>query len=244
MVICLDKTIEISTFNRVSDLIKNIFVNKENREAQVIARSNIGCSLWVCAAVLLGMSISYAASAADVAKLVEPCFICHGNGGVSTEADVPSIAGYSEDYFSQSLDMYVRKERPCVETEYHAGSKKGVKTDMCEIVKDLGEGDIQLMGTYFAGQKFVRTPQVYDAELAKIGREIHMDQCDECHSKAGSLPSDNAGILGGQKMSYLREQIKFVRDGKRFTSRKMKRLLEQFNDAEIEAVVHYYGSIL
>jgi cytochrome subunit of sulfide dehydrogenase len=184
------------------------------------------------------------ASASDVAKLVEPCFACHGKNGVSTEADVPSIAGYSEDYFSQSLDMYVTKDRPCVETEYHSGSKKGVKTNMCEIVKDLSESDIQLMGQYFASQKFVRTPQVYDVELAKIGREIHMDQCEECHSKAGSLPSDNAGILGGQKMPYLREQIKFVRDGKRFTSKKMKRLLEQFNDAEIDAVVHYYGSIM
>ncbi len=215
-----------------------------HREVQIIARTNIGLILRACTAVFLGMSLSHAAFADDVARLVEPCFTCHGKGGVSTEADVPSIAGYSEDYFSQSLDMYLKQERPCVETEYHAGSKKGVKTDMCEIVKGLSESDIQLMGKYFAGQKFVRTPQVYDAELAKLGREIHMDQCDECHSKAGSLPSDNAGILGGQKVSYLREQIKFVRDGKRFTSRKMKRLLEQFNDAEIEAVVHYYGSIV
>lgn len=190
------------------------------------------------------MSFSYAASAADVAKLVEPCFTCHGKGGVSNEADVPSIAGYSEDYFNLSLDMYVTKERPCVETEYHAGSKKGFKTDMCEIVKDLSESDIQLMGQYFARQKFVRTPQIYDAELARKGEAIHISKCDECHSKAGSLPSDNAGILGGQKMSYLREQIKFVRDGKRFTSKKMKMLLEVLDDAEIEAVVHYYGSIM
>lgn len=221
---------------------KNIFVNREYKEAQVISKTNIGFALLVFA-TLLGVSLSSAASAADVVKLIESCFTCHGKGGVSTEADVPSIASYSEEYFSLSLDMYLKKERPCIETEYHAGSKKGLKTDMCEIVKDLRESDIQLMGKYFSRQKFVRTPQAYDAELAKKGEEIHISKCDECHGEAGGLPSDNAGILGGQKMSYLREQIKFVRDGKRYTSKKMKLLLEALDDADIEALVNYYGSL-
>lgn len=44
-------------------------------------------------------------------------------------------------------------------------------------------------------------------------------------------------------MDYLREQIKFVRDGKRFTSKKMRLRLEALGDEEMEAVVHYYGSI-
>ncbi len=211
-------------------MIKNVFV------------SRIGHALLACA-VLLGLSLSSAASAADVIKLIESCSTCHGKAGVSTEADVPSIAGYSEDYFSLSLDMYRKEERPCVETEYHTGSKKGLKTDMCAIVKDLNARDIQMMGMYFAKQKFVRIPQVYDAELAKKGAEIHINKCDECHGEAGSLPSDNAGILAGQKMSYLREQIRFVRDGKRYTSKKMRLLLEGLDDADIEAVVQYYGSI-
>jgi cytochrome c553 len=80
-------------------------------------------------------------------------------------------------------------------------------------------------------------------ELAKQGEEIHMNKCDECHSKAGSSPDDNAGYLGGQKMDYLREQIKFVREGERFTSKKMRLRLQALGDDELEAVVHYYGSI-
>ncbi|HLY96428.1 MAG TPA: c-type cytochrome, partial [Sideroxyarcus sp.] len=207
-----------------SGLIRNIFV------------------LWTCAA-LLGVSLPGAASAADVTKLVEPCTSCHGKRGVSTEAEVPSIAGYSEDYFTYSLDMYLKRERPCIEAEYHAGRKKGQKTSMCEIVKDMSESDIELMAGYFARQKSVPTAQVYDAELAKKGEAIHMDECDECHDDAGRSPADNAGILGGQKMDYLREQIRFVRDGKRFTSKKMRVRLEMLDDADLEAVVHYYGSI-
>jgi sulfide dehydrogenase cytochrome subunit len=205
-------------------------------------KKNIKCALRACA-ILLGVSLSNAISAADVAKMVEPCLICHGKDGVSIDAEVPTIAGYSEDYFTFSLDMYKKEERPCIEAEYPAGSKKGLKTSMCEIVKDMSESDIELMGVYFAKQKFVRTPQTYDAELAKKGEAIHLSKCDECHSKSGTSPYDNAGILGGQNMDYLREQLKFVRDGKRFTSKKMKKRLEVFDDAGIEAVVHYYGSI-
>jgi sulfide dehydrogenase cytochrome subunit len=193
--------------------------------------------------VLSGMSLSNVAFAADVAKMVEPCFACHGKGGVSSEAEVPSIAGYSEDYFVYSLELYQKKERPCIEAEYHAGSLKGQRTSMCEIVKGMSESKIEQMSEYFADQKFVRSRQTYDEELAKKGEEIHITKCDECHSKAGSSPGDNAGFLGGQKMDYLREQIKFVKEGRRFTSKKMRLRLEALGDGELEAVVHYYGSI-
>jgi cytochrome subunit of sulfide dehydrogenase len=203
---------------------------------------NIGSVLLACV-VLSGMSFLNPASAANVAKMVEPCFACHGEGGVSAEAEVPSIAGYSEDYFVYSLELYQKKERPCVEAEYHAGSNKGQKTSMCEIVKGMSEREIEQMSEYFADQEFVRSRQTYDVELARKGEDIHISKCEECHSKAGSSPSDNAGFLGGQKMDYLREQLKFVRDGRRFTSKKMRLRLEALGDAEMEAVVQYYGSI-
>lgn len=82
-----------------------------------------------------------------------------------------------------------------------------------------------------------------DVKLARIGEEIHVSKCDECHRDAGSSSEDNAGYPGGQKMDYLREQIRFVRNGERFTSKKMRLRLEAPDDGELEAVVHYYGSI-
>jgi cytochrome subunit of sulfide dehydrogenase len=218
-------------FHGASDLIKNSML-----------KINVGCAVLACV-VLSGMLFSNAASATDIAGMIEPCFACHGKGGVSSEAEVPSIAGYSEDYFSYSLELYQKKERPCIEAEYHTGSKIGQKTSMCEIVRGMSESEIEQMSEYFAEQKFVRSRQTYNAELAKQGEEIHINKCDECHSKAGSSPEDNAGFLGGQKMDYLREQIKFVRNGQRFTSKKMRLRLEALGDGELEAVVHYYGSI-
>jgi sulfide dehydrogenase cytochrome subunit len=191
---------------------------------------------------LLGLTLSSAVSAADVAKLVEPCFSCHGKNGASTEKDVPTIASYSEEYLTDSLKKFQLKERPCVETTIRSGSKKGSKTDMCKITSGLSDSDITQIGEFFVAQTFVRTPQVFDAELAKKGRTVQKTKCDTCHSEGGSVPSDHAGILAGQKMAYLRQQIKFFKEGKRPMSKKMKPKLESLDDGEIEAVIYYFGS--
>jgi sulfide dehydrogenase cytochrome subunit len=229
-------------FYGAPNLIKISLVRGVCREAGNSSNTNIG-NLLKASAVLISATLAFTALAADVDKMVEPCFVCHGNNGVGTELKVPAIAGYSEGYFGFSLGMYKKSERPCVEVEYPGGGKKGLKTNMCEIVKDFSESDIEQIGEYFSRQKFVRTVQKFDLELAKKGEVIHMNKCEPCHSKAGSSPSDNIGILGGQKMDYLREQIKFVKEGKRFTSKKMKMRLDGLDDAELEAVVHFYGSI-
>jgi len=205
-------------------------------------KAHTGYALAACAA-LLGLSLTSAASAADVTKLVEPCFDCHGKDGNSTEADVPSIASFSEEYMGGSLKKYQDKARPCVETEIRSGSKKGTKTDMCKIAAALGAGDITQIGEYFAAQTFVRTVQPFDAELAKKGRKVYKLKCYTCHGDNGSLPGDHAGILAGQKMAYLREQLKHFREGKRPMPKKMKPKMDALDDEAVEAVIHYYGSI-
>ena len=201
-----------------------------------------GFSLTICAA-LFGLSLSGAVSAADVAKLVEPCLSCHGKDGVSTEADVPSIASLSEVYLTGTLEKFQKKERPCIESEIREGSQKGTRTDMCKSVKGLSASDIQQIAEYFAAKTFVRTPQVFDAALAKKGKQLHNSRCDTCHSISGTLPSDDTGILGGQKMTYLKNEIKHFKEGKRPINKKMKPKLDALSDAEIESLIHFYGSV-
>jgi len=203
---------------------------------------NAGFALLACSA-LFNFTLSGAVSAADASKLVEPCLSCHGKEGVSTEADVPSIAGYSEVYLVGTLEKFQKKERPCVETEIRSGSQKGSKTDMCKSVKGLSQADIQLVAAYFAGKTFVRTAQVFDAALVKKGKQVHKSKCDTCHSINGTLADDDAGILGGQKMSYLRNEIKNFKEGKRPISKKMKPKLDSLDNDEIEALIHFYGSV-
>jgi sulfide dehydrogenase cytochrome subunit len=203
---------------------------------------NTGYILLACAA-FTGMSLSTAASAADAPKAAESCIACHGKDGNSTDAHVPSIASYSEEYLSSTLKKYQNKERPCVEAEYLSGSKKGTKSDMCKIAAELSADDIAKIAEYFVAQTFVRTAQTTDAELVKKGKSVYKLKCYTCHSEDGSFPGDHAGILAGQKMAYVRQQTKFFKEGKRPMPKKMKPKMENLDDGEIEAIVHYFGSI-
>lgn len=200
-----------------------------------------GYSKWICSA-LFSLFIAPGASAADTHKLVEDCTHCHGKGGASTEPDVPIIGGYSADYLIGSLTALKNQERPCPETEYRSGDKKGTKTDMCQVVKDMSPSDIKQIAHYFSEQKFVRAIQKFDPELAKKGQEIHEKHCEKCHSKNASEPNDNAGIQAGQHMAYLEGMCKEFKSGTRPVPKKMRARLEQLDNESISALINFYGS--
>jgi sulfide dehydrogenase cytochrome subunit len=196
---------------------------------------------WACGALFL-LPILTVALAAELETLVESCVVCHGKEGASTEPDIPIIGGVSAEYLKFSLEEYKNKERPCIETEIRTGTKKGTKTDMCQVASDLSDGDFKQLIDYFSAQKFVRTAQPFDAELAEKGKAIHNKSCEKCHSEGGSLASDDAGILAGQKMRYLSETFKSLRAGDRSMSKKMKPKIEALDNESVEALVHFYGS--
>ena len=198
--------------------------------------------IWLAGTVLFSLFLATGAWAADVNKLVESCANCHGKDGAITESDVPIIGGYSAPYITDSMTAYKKKERPCPETKYRVGEKKGTKTDMCQIAKDPSDGDIKQMAQYFAGKKFVRAKQEFDPALAKKGREIHERSCEKCHAEGGSLASDDGGILAGQWMPYLEETFKEYESGKRPMPKKMKPKMDKLDKAAVDALIHYYGS--
>lgn len=191
--------------------------------------------------VVLGLTVAGGVWA-DPAKLAESCATCHGKDGASNEADVPNIGGLSAAFFADAMKAYKAKERPCVETKVRTGDKKGTKTDMCAIVKDISDADVAALGKMFAEKKFVRATQKFDAALVKKGKDVHEKNCEKCHSEGGSLASDDAGILAGQKLAYLKEQTEFFLGGKRAMPKKMKPKLEGLDKSEVEAVLNFYAS--
>lgn len=204
-----------------------------------------GYALLACAA-LFGLSLSTMASAADAPKPVETCAGCHGEGGANTEADVPNIGSYSVDYLASALTNFKNKARPCTETEVRSGSQKGTKTSMCQIAGKLSDSDMNQIAEYYAEQNFVRKPQAFDAGLAEKGKALFASRCQDCHGDRGTLSADNAGILGGQKIAYLTQQLKDFKEGKRPYTEKQKRMkqkLEAATDDEIKAIINYLGSI-
>ena len=203
-------------------------------------QKNIGYAL-LASSMLFGFSVAGGAYA-DVNKVVEVCESCHGKDGVNTESDVPNIGGFSAKYFEVTMGHYKEKTRPCVETKIRSGAKKGTATDMCKVIGGVSDADIKAVAEHYAGKKFVRADQKFDAAKAAKGKGIHDKSCEKCHSEGGSVADDDNGILAGQKHHYLKEQTEFFLAGKRPMHKKMKPKLEALSKDEVEAVVEYYSS--
>ncbi len=194
--------------------------------------------------LLTAMSV-FAASGAvagNAGELAADCEACHGPNGVSTDALIPSIAGMSQPYLSDSLLAYMDVTRPCPEVEYLTGAKKGEKSDMCKISGALSEADAEAVAGYFAGKTWKSAKQSFDPAKAERGAKVHEVLCEKCHADGGQDPEDDTGILAGQWLPYLEANMADYKSGARPMIDKMAKKFEKLTDADIEAVIHFYAS--
>lgn len=195
---------------------------------------------FVFSALVLGIP---ALASADVGALMQDCNGCHGDDGVSQWSDVPTIAGLAEFVHVDALFIYQDEARPCKESEYRQGDTSRPATTMCAVAAELSEDDIEALAAAYAELPYVKAKQDFDADLAAAGKAIHDADCDRCHSDEGTNPEDEAGMLGGQQMGYLRDTFAAYADGSREQPGKMKQKLDALSADDIEALVHYYGSV-
>jgi sulfide dehydrogenase cytochrome subunit len=175
---------------------------------------------------------------ADVAKIAKQCDTCHGKKGVSKDANVPTIAGFSAENIEDILSQYQSGSR---HAEVYT-PKGGKKSDMNAETKDMTAAEIKAIATHYATQKFVVAKQITDATLAKKGKKIHKKHCEKCHSEGGALAEDDAGILAGQWKPYLQAQFALIKSGKREIPKKMKKKLGKLSAEDIKAVTEFYAS--
>jgi cytochrome subunit of sulfide dehydrogenase len=192
-----------------------------------------------CVALALGFSGN---ARADVNALVAGCAECHGKDGASAESDVPIIGGYSAKYLTDSMANYKNKARPCPQTKLRTGPHKGDSTDMCTIAGKLSDEDVKLVAGYLAAKPFVRARQTADAAKAARGLQIQEAHCKKCHEDGGSSADDDAGILAGQWMPYIRHTFEEFSSGQRPIPKKMKPKFTELTKDDVEALVNYFGS--
>lgn len=193
--------------------------------------------------VSAGFLLAPGAWALDMNQTIEFCTGCHGKDGVSTDPEIPIIAGNSIEYMVSAMTDFKKKERPCTPTAIRTGDKKGTKTDMCQNLKDLSDADIKQVAQYFAGKKFVSAKQKFDATLVKQGNAIFSKECAKCHAGDNGQPSDDVGRLAGQWMPYLRAQYRDFTTGKRVIPKKMKPKIEAISKEDYEAMLNYWASV-
>ena len=85
--------------------------------------------------------------------LISECEACHGPGGVSSEQDVPSLAGQSATYLRELLDQFYYYERHCPTTTYRHGDRPKTPLNMCNVANTLSEEDKEALAKYFSSRE-------------------------------------------------------------------------------------------
>jgi sulfide dehydrogenase cytochrome subunit len=191
-------------------------------------------------AAVLTMVIPLAVSAASGPDLAEQCAGCHGKDGNSDKEAVPNIAGFSTFYLVDTMTAYRAGDRPGKSFR----KDDGTETNMNEVAKDLTDDDLEALGAYYAEQTFKShaDEQKTDPAMVSRGEKLFHDGCRKCHSDFGSDPGDDAGLLAGQWMPYLRGQFELFASGDRYMPRKMSRNLEPLSKDDQEAIIQALGS--
>jgi cytochrome c553 len=109
----------------------------------------------LCALAVVALSATQPAWSQDAAKLeaakagrakAQPCAVCHGTNGISTQPDSPNLAGQPAFYLSTQLKNYRSGER-----------KHEV---MSFMAKPLTDDDIEQLSQWFASIKYeVKLPK-------------------------------------------------------------------------------------
>jgi sulfide dehydrogenase cytochrome subunit len=182
------------------------------------------------------------AARADVSAIVKDCEGCHGNDGVSSSSDVPTIAGISAGVHGDYLLTYQEKKRPCVKSAYRQGDTARPAVDMCEVTAKLSADEIEQVAAHFAAKPFKHATQTADATKAAAGAKIHARDCEKCHTEKGSDAEADASILAGQWMPYLKQAFEEFKSGKRPESKKMQEKTGKLTAADLDALINFYGS--
>ena len=153
------------------------------------------------------------------AMMANTCAGCHGTDGKSVGPASPNLAGISEAYFIESMEGFKSGERPA--------------TIMDRIAKGYTEKQVESMASVFAALPVYK---------AKQTTEIYEKSCSKCHDEGGALPDDDSGILAGQWLPWLQYSMEDYLAEHREMPKKMKKQVKKLDDAQLQAVLHYFAS--
>ena len=187
----------------------------------------LGVTAALLAAIVAGGSIVHAADLAAGKAKAEICAGCHGENGISTTENIPSLAG-QQDQFIQWQLVYFR-----------AGSRKNEQ--MQPVVEQLDNEDIRNLGAYFASLTPPKAPDDDNPDLSAKGKQAAVGRrCASCHTDnfAGTKA---VARLTGQREEYLLKALRDYKSGQRVGGGQaaMADVAYPLSEEEIEALAHY-----
>lgn len=153
--------------------------------------------------------------------VVSQCMACHGPTGQSENEEWPSLAGQRQSYLLQQLK------------DFKSGARQHPM--MAPVVAVLNDGEMKTLADYFSQQAPAQPHHTAtSAALPAAGAA-----CIACHDNA-ALPTEP--FLHAQKASYLAEQIKAFRDGKRKNA-VMEAMVKPLSDQDVAAIALHFSTL-
>jgi cytochrome c553 len=161
---------------------------------------------------------------------IRTCAACHGEGGNSRIAGVPSLAGQPKLFLETQLVLFREGVRPAPQ--------------MQPAVKGLTDRDISQIATVFSAS--APAPQAARADPALAGRGRGLARklrCESCHL-ADYGGREQIPRLAGQREEYLAEAMLAFRDNRRPGGDTiMAGVLYGVPDADVRAMAHYLAHL-
>jgi cytochrome c553 len=177
--------------------------------------------------LLLALSASAAAqSPPPPAATLAACAACHGPGGNSPSATVPSIAAQPRTFLENQLVLI----------------REGLRDvpAMKAVMGGLDDAEIVALARYFSAQAALPAPGVKQTDRAQAGAELSRRAlCAGCHL-LGYVGQNQVPRLAGQQEAYLLATLKMYRDNPapgRDTL--MSAPLQGMKDGELESLAHH-----
>lgn len=181
---------------------------------------------WALATLLL----SRAGAAEPAASLVEArnCTACHGERGVSTTPNIPSLAGQQREFLTLQLVLF----------------REGLRDvpAMAAASEGLTDAEVEALAGFYAGLPVAQPPDraPRDAALAERGAALaERLRCGICH-RPDLSGQNQVPRLTAQREDFLAETLRAYRDSlRRGTDTQMNAAVHGLGDAELDAIAHY-----
>ena len=166
----------------------------------------------------------------------EPCFRCHGQNGISQQADIPMLAGQHPEYLVKQI------------IDFRSGLR--VNHEKETIVHALNSRtDIKDVAAYFASQYRPVSELKVNHRLASMGQQIFNEiyKCNLCHGERGKgtgKPDKNIPVIIGERKDNIVRMLLDYRYDIRINDSygMMIKITKKMTDEELIAVAFYLGS--
>jgi cytochrome c553 len=151
-----------------------------------------------------------------------PCAGCHGDTGVSSNPDMPSLAGQDATYLATAMLAYRQGGR--------------VDETMKGMVAALDETAIKNLSAYYAAQE----PKAPANVRKPLSAEEWAQRCDRCHGTNGNSTDPRLPALAGQRFDYLETVLKDYR-GRTRKNAQMAAMSDVLSDGDIRNLAAHYS---